>query len=79
MIPYTLDTNDLKFGAPVSYGSGDDFFTHLRDSFDQLYEEGTTQPKMLSIGLHTRLVGGPAARARWPVSLTMSGLILTFG
>ena len=63
VIPYALDTNDLKFGAPASYGSGDDFFTYLRDSFDQLYEEGATQPKMLSIGLHTRLVGRPG-RAR---------------
>ena len=59
IIPYTLDTNDLKFGAPASYGSGEDFFNHLRDSFDQLYEEGATAPKMLSVGLHTRLVGRP--------------------
>lgn len=63
IIPYTLDTNDLKFGAPASYGSGEDFFNHLRDSFDQLYEEGATAPKMLSVGLHTRLVGRPG-RAR---------------
>jgi peptidoglycan/xylan/chitin deacetylase (PgdA/CDA1 family) len=63
IIPYTLDTNDLKFGAPAAYGSGDDFFIHLRDSFDQLYEEGATEPKMLSVGLHTRLVGRPG-RAR---------------
>ena len=63
VIPYTLDTNDVKFGAPASYGSGHDFFNHLKDSFDQLYEEGADAPKMLSVGLHTRLVGRPG-RAR---------------
>ena len=63
VIPYALDTNDVKFGAPSSYGSGEDFFRHLVDSFDQLYEEGATAPKMLSVGLHQRLVGRPG-RAR---------------
>ncbi len=59
IVPYALDTNDVKFGAPPGYGSGEDFFRHLIDSFDQLYEEGAETPKMLSIGLHQRLVGRP--------------------
>lgn len=63
VVPYALDTNDVKFGAPASYGSGHDFYNHLKDSFDQLYEEGAEAPKMLSVGLHTRLVGRPG-RAR---------------
>lgn len=63
VIPYALDTNDVKFGAPSAYGSGEDFFRHLADSFDQLYEEGAEAPKMLSVGLHQRLVGRPG-RAR---------------
>lgn len=63
VIPYALDTNDVKFGAPPGYGSGEDFFRHLVDSFDQLYEEGAQSPKMLSVGLHQRLVGRPG-RAR---------------
>ena len=53
----------MKFGAPSSYGSGEDFFRHLVDSFDQLHEEGAEAPKMLSVGLHQRLVGRPG-RAR---------------
>lgn len=63
VIPYALDTNDVKFGAPSAYGSGEDFFRHLADSFDQLYEEGAEAPRMLSVGLHQRLVGRPG-RAR---------------
>jgi allantoinase len=60
VVPYTLDTNDMRFSVPGGFPSGDQFFTHLRDAFDCLYEEGTTAPKMLSIGLHCRLVGRPA-------------------
>jgi putative urate catabolism protein len=63
VIPYALDTNDVKFGAPASYGSGEDFFRYLTDAFDQLWDEGETEPKMLSVGLHQRLVGRPG-RAR---------------
>lgn len=63
VIPYALDTNDVKFGAPASYGSGEDFFRYLTDAFDQLWEEGAEAPKMLSVGLHQRLVGRPG-RAR---------------
>src|SRR5215467_5381547 len=49
--PYSLTTNDSKFGRGV-FGSGDDFFAFLRDSFDLLYEEGADRPRMMSVGLH---------------------------
>lgn len=63
MVPYTLDTNDMRFATPQGFNSGDQFFSYLRDAFDVLYEEGETAPKMLSIGLHCRLVGRPARLA----------------
>jgi len=59
VIPYTLDNNDMKFGMPQGFNTGDDFFTYLRDAFDVLYAEGATAPKMMSVGLHMRLVGRP--------------------
>ena len=60
LIPYSLDTIDSKFGrAESDYQLGDEFFTYLRDSFDQLYAEGETSPKMMTIGLHARLIGRP--------------------
>ena len=58
VIPYSLATNDVKFGRGV-FGPGEDFFAYLRDSFDLLYEEGAEHPKMMSIGLHMRLTGHP--------------------
>jgi allantoinase len=58
VIPYSLATNDVKFGRGM-FGPGDDFFAYLRDSFDLLYEEGAEHPKMMSIGLHMRLCGHP--------------------
>ena len=63
VIPYALDTNDLEVWCTPSYGSGEDFFRYLTDAFDQLWEEGETSPKMLSVGLHQRLLGRPG-RAR---------------
>jgi allantoinase len=60
IVPYTLDTNDMRFSSPTGFPSGEQFYTHLRDAFDCLYAEGADQPKMLSIGLHCRLVGRPA-------------------
>ena len=61
-MPYTLDTNDMKFVSASGFPSGADFFTYLRDAFDVLYAEGAAgAPKMLSIGLHCRLVGRPGA------------------
>ena len=60
LVPYTLDCNDMRFATPQGFNAGDQFFTYLKDSFDALYEEGSEgQPKMLSIGLHCRLVGRP--------------------
>ena len=59
IIPYTLDNNDMRFVAKQGFNTGDHFFTYLKDSFDALYEEGKTNPKMMSVGLHCRLVGRP--------------------
>jgi putative urate catabolism protein len=63
VIPYTLDVNDMRFVSPAGFGSGEDFFSYLRDSFDVLYQEGAAQPKMMSVGLHTRLAGRPGRAA----------------
>ncbi|MEN3067329.1 allantoinase PuuE [Uliginosibacterium sediminicola] len=59
IVPYTLDVNDMRFSLPQGYSQGEDFFTYLRDSFDVLYAEGEESPKMLSIGMHCRLLGRP--------------------
>jgi peptidoglycan/xylan/chitin deacetylase (PgdA/CDA1 family) len=60
IIPYTLDSNDMRFATPQGYNSGDQFFAYLKDSFDVLYREGGEgAAKMLNIGLHCRLVGRP--------------------
>ena len=59
IVPYTLEANDMRFASAAGFGTGADFYTYLRDSFDQLYQEGETAPKMLSIGLHCRLAGRP--------------------
>ena len=63
VIPYTLDTNDMRFASPQGFNTGDHFFEYLRDSFDVLYAEGDPQgldrPKMMSIGMHCRLLGRP--------------------
>ena len=63
VIPYTLDANDMRFVNPQGFGGGDEFFTYLKDSFDVLYAEGATTPKMMSIGLHCRVVGRPGRAA----------------
>ncbi len=63
IVPYTLDTNDMRFVSPQGFNSGDQFFTYLKDAFDVLYAEGGTAPKMLSVGLHCRLSGRPARAA----------------
>ena len=63
VVPYTLDTNDMRFAAAQGFNSGDQFFSYLKDSFDVLYAEGAKQPKMMSIGLHCRLVGRPGRAA----------------
>ena len=59
IIPYTLDNNDMRFATNQGFNSGEQFYTYLKDSFDALYEEGKTNPKMMSVGLHCRLIGRP--------------------
>ena len=63
IVPYTLDTNDMRFATPQGFNTGEQFFAYLRDSFDVLYEEGDPagldRPKMMSIGMHCRLLGRP--------------------
>jgi allantoinase len=59
VVPYTLDNNDMKFGGYQGFNSGDQFFAYLRDAFDTLYAEGAHTPRMMSVGLHLRLVGRP--------------------
>jgi putative urate catabolism protein len=59
IIPYTLDNNDMRFATNQGFNTGDHFFTYLKDSFDALYEEGKNNPKMMSVGLHCRLIGRP--------------------
>jgi peptidoglycan/xylan/chitin deacetylase (PgdA/CDA1 family) len=63
VIPYTLDTNDMRFATSQGFNSGDQFFAYLRDAFDTLYAEGADAPKMLSVGLHCRLAGRPGRTA----------------
>ncbi len=63
MVPYTLDANDMRFATPQGFNTGEHFFSYLKDSLDQLYAEGATAPKMLSIGLHCRLAGRPGRAA----------------
>jgi peptidoglycan/xylan/chitin deacetylase (PgdA/CDA1 family) len=64
MVPYTLDTNDMRFVTAQGFATGEQFFTYLKDAFDVLYAEGDPAgldaPKMLSIGLHCRIAGRPA-------------------
>ena len=63
VVPYTLDSNDMRFATPQGFNTGEQFFQYLKDSFDVLYAEGDPQeqdrPKMLSIGMHCRLLGRP--------------------
>ena len=59
IIPYTLDVNDMRFASPQGFNSGDQFFNYLKDTFDGLYLEGETHPKMMSVGMHARILGRP--------------------
>ncbi|MFT5115773.1 MAG: putative urate catabolism protein [Parasphingorhabdus sp.] len=63
MVPYTLDTNDMRFATNQGFNCGEQFFQYLKDSFDVLYAEGKTHPKMMSVGLHCRLIGRPGRAA----------------
>ncbi|MCB1619261.1 MAG: allantoinase PuuE [Thiothrix sp.] len=60
VVPYTLDSNDMRFAAAQGFNSGEQFFQYLKDAFDVLYAEGAETPKMLSVGLHCRIIGRPA-------------------
>ena len=63
VVPYSLDTNDMRFVQTQGFNTGEHFFAYLRDSFDALYAEGDPdgldRPKMMSIGMHCRLLGKP--------------------
>ena len=63
IVPYTLDANDMRFVAYQGFNSGDQFFSYLKDSFDVLYDEGERTPRMMSVGLHCRVVGRPGRTA----------------
>ena len=62
VVPYSITNNDAQFGRG-KFATGDDFFNFCRDAFDMLYAEGRTQPKMMSVGLHMRMIGHPARAA----------------
>ncbi|WP_297197253.1 allantoinase PuuE [uncultured Pluralibacter sp.] len=59
IVPYTLDANDMRFATAQGFNTAEQFYTYLKDSFDVLYAEGDTAPKMMSIGMHCRLLGRP--------------------
>jgi putative urate catabolism protein len=59
VIPYALDTNDMRFATAQGFNSGDQFFHYLRDAFEVLYAEGAERPRLLNIGLHCRIAGRP--------------------
>jgi peptidoglycan/xylan/chitin deacetylase (PgdA/CDA1 family) len=64
VIPYSYETNDNRFNENSGFATGEDFFTYMRDAFDVLYREGVKgSPKLLSIGLHDRLIGRPGRAA----------------
>lgn len=63
VVPYTLDCNDMRFATAAGFATGDEFFAHLRETFDLLYREGERAPKMMSVGLHCRLAGRPGRSA----------------
>jgi putative urate catabolism protein len=59
IVPYTLDTNDMRFATAQGFNTGEQFYTYLRDAFDALYQEGAKSPRMMSVGMHARLLGRP--------------------
>lgn len=59
IVPYTLDANDMRFATPQGFNTATQFFDYLRDSFDVLYAEGAETPRMMSVGMHARLLGRP--------------------
>ena len=63
VVPYTLDANDMRFASNQGFNTGEQFYTYLKDTFDVLYREGETAPKMMSVGLHCRIIGKPGRAA----------------
>jgi putative urate catabolism protein len=63
IMPYTLEANDMRFCAAQGFNTADHFFAYLKDGFDTLYAEGAAAPKMMSIGLHCRIIGRPSRLA----------------
>jgi putative urate catabolism protein len=63
VVPYTLDNNDMKFASAGGFATGDEWLAYVRDAFDVLYAEGARYPKMMSVGLHARLMGRPGRAA----------------
>ena len=63
VVPYTLDANDMRFATNQGFNTGEQFYTYLKDTFDVLYREGETAPKMMSVGLHCRIIGKPGRAA----------------
>jgi putative urate catabolism protein len=59
VVPYTLDANDMRFATAQGFNTGGHFFEYLRDTFDVLYAEGAERPKLMSVGMHGRLLGRP--------------------
>lgn len=59
VVPYTLDNNDMRFATSQGFNSGEQFFNYLKDAFDTLYAEGARTPRMMSVGLHARIIGRP--------------------
>jgi peptidoglycan/xylan/chitin deacetylase (PgdA/CDA1 family) len=59
IVPYSYETNDNRFDRNTGFGSASDFAQYMIDTFDLMYEEGLTSPKLMSIGLHDRLIGRP--------------------
>jgi len=58
-LPYSLETNDSRFGRKEGFQTGSEFVSYIKDTFDWLYKEGEHRPKMMTIGLHARLLGRP--------------------
>lgn len=63
VVPYTLDCNDMRFASSSGFATGEDFYAHLRDTFEVLHREGEQSPRMMSVGLHCRLAGRPGRSA----------------
>jgi putative urate catabolism protein len=63
IVPYSLDANDMRFSTAQGFNSGDQFYSYLKDTFDVLYAEGADRPRMMSVGLHCRIVGRPGRSA----------------